>query len=1372
MGPQELSAETRTQHIAAARSSASPAVSTGGVGATAYLKTPDVVRPFGARPIVVLIMETVEILIDELRDARLTLHPDSDSDIHFDALVASQPLAKLVVSEADRADDQVETESLEAMETDAHSFSPAGDASEQDVHAPLSIMDFNAFVSGEWSTFVPVEAVAESVLGFEDAVGDSESDANTLGTPDDDGDAESGFVDAFESGDDAVDERATAEMRRLRGLSLGAIASIRSAAVAASAAKLVRVKEKTQQVAQSKKQALSDFQKKGGLVGWLHGEPGDSSDAYGSDSERCSSCSSESEPPTETTAVSSGHESSELCQQPLPKGDTLRSASLPCDTQATLSGQPPAPRHHHSFPPQETAATGPATTTRPSLRQTPVSASRKKSLGGRQRASSLLGNFYEKVKKTGSLAGTPRASSIPRSSFRGTIDSVSAGDGGSGSPIPSTGRIALQPSPRKESAVRDLCSFGFDEFASASDADGRRSRQRAVSADNAQPSVRQQRLSTTLSLETEHLLASIEDARRPLLLNDCLADPKLAAEFVNTVMPDDSALLKLLYSIEEFEALVTTDSVPAFDVQLDYATTVIDRFLAPSLFSSDGGWSARRQLLGSKADAIRQTVEQLRLTNASSLPQTLFRSVYSVVYETLRDSYEPFKLTPEYAMLFDRQQQQQHDRNIVRVTTIDAILANEWCRTVFWAHLYRTAHHHRLSFLIDKRCHIDTLHVAFQDASKDNTDSIASSDRGTRTRVDTAYQRLVAQFQLATRKFLKPLAPVAVSVAAESLGRLEEQLCVDIGCLPLRCSDRTVEETVVTVAQVMDTLNVFASEVRHELTRLSFERFASFTASTLYRDFVANLLVQPPGPGLSTEQHVCDARSAQGDIVKLFRASRISFHQAPNDTPHSRTLSDLLWAEDSSRSLLSASLLQDRPSKAVLRVFAFATRDTVSGDAHSQPFTFVDLTDPHWSVREANETTDAALYQTLEHFLHPEAPTKACSEPTTADAHQRMCFNFVAGNGDSTVYGAVWRLPLLIHSNDDSDDSGVATQGICVVSKFPLVDSLRVFLHTLAHDLGQLMDPTPTPGSGSSDSPVTVSRSDLSTSMHNTYEALNRHLVSQQQQLRIDTAVDSPPCAMLLPPVDVSLRDLFDCLSLPHILRLVALVLLEKKVVLVASSYSVLLAVGEALRTLVYPLVWSHVYVPVLPFALKDYLHCPTPFIFGLHTSSTVRSSEVLPRPSDDLVVVDLDYDALTGGGDVFFPPTLSASLHATLVRLCRPHLLLRDDIRCCPIRSRVGASVRGVVSERHEPFPAQAIRAAFHEALLTILSTLEALAFRFEVNGKCVAVVDARSTAKTREWTSDETFSRFHAALLRTQAFSAYLSRCSEDVTGMRREE
>lgn len=1246
----------------------------------------------------------------------------SSSDVCADSRRASPAAVAVEPSEAS-----------EPLPFDAHEVehSESQDHEDGDTHdAPQasSIMNFDAFVSGDWS--LPSQELSLEALDGEDDA-ESESDANTLGTPDDDDNADVGFVDAFDSEcDDNGDESEStprASAPRPRGVSLGAISSIRNAAVAVSAAKLVRVKEKTQQVAQSKKQALSNFQKKGGLVGWLHGEP--SEDSIDADVIRDSN--------SDGTDDDGGDEdASDAVAAPAQGDDPLRSASLPSESPAAVSEA----RHHRSFPTVQSLHDDAHSTSRQSTMSSPAASGfLKKSLGSRERASSLLGNLYGKVKKSASPAATPPSTPTPRSG--------SLAESSTASP---SGRVALQPSPRKGGAANERYSFGFDEYASSCNSSGDTSstRRRTVSVDS----------SLQRGLSAQH---RDEMAVRPLLLNECLADPKLAAEFVNTVMPTDSALLKLLYSIEEYETLVTSEPTPALAVQLTYATTVVDKFLVAS---SSMAVSVLSKLPANTAADLKLALEQHELTNAPALPKALFQDVYAAVYDALRAGFEAFKFTREYALLAQQQHEQlERHSSSSPVLTIDAILANEWCSTVFWMYLYRTLHHNRLSFVMDKAFKLDKMYATLCDALED-------CDSGASTK-SKAFERLTAQLQLVARKFLVKTAPVALPVTAEPLCRLKEEICLELEHLPSQLERSPMphehgdaSDPLAVLERVMSKLDTLADGVKQEFKRLSFERFASFTASALYRDFVALLLLPSAGRHAPGSDHVSDARCSRGDIVQLLRASRIPFHQAPNDAPPTRDLSCLFRQHDdspaavadtSTPALSAASDSRGLASDAIHKVFSFVKRDSVNASGRLQPFDYTDLTRAAAAPTIDSGTEDEhaslqLLYQTAEHFLLPEAASRTF-ELAPAAAHQSLCYNFVAGNGEHAVYGAVWRLPLA------AGDS-VSTQGICVVSKYPLVDALRRYLQRFAQSWSAAGDLTELQGRCAPDW-STCGVHAFQPALEAANIALEQHLACQHQLQQQGDVTLSTLRHLRPPPVDVALDDLFDCLSLPHILRLVALVLLEKKIVLVASSYSVLLSVGEALKALVFPLVWSHVYVPVLPLALKGYLHCPTPFIFGLHTSYA-RSSDI-PRPSDDLVVVNLDRDALVGGGTVELPPTRYASLLDKLVRICRPQLHVRDCVEYTPPRSLdITSNIKNSSSSssaiaRQRAFPSDDVRSVFYDELRDLLAGLEAFAFRFEFNGTCVAVADASN--RSRAWPADA--SAFLATLLQTQAFSVYVS-------------
>ena len=80
-------------------------------------------------------------------------------------------------------------------------------------------------------------------------------------------------------------------------------------------------------------------------------------------------------------------------------------------------------------------------------------------------------------------------------------------------------------------------------------------------------------------------------------------------------------------------------------------------------------------------------------------------------------------------------------------------------------------------------------------------------------------------------------------------------------------------------------------------------------------------------------------------------------------------------------------------------------------------------------------------------------------------------------------------------------------------------------------------------------------------------------------------------------------QPLFECLDPDHILTIFSAILVERQVVFISSQLSLLTSAAEAITSLIYPLHWVHVYVPVLPLPLIGILAAPLPFIVGILTS-------------------------------------------------------------------------------------------------------------------------------------------------------------------------
>ena len=61
------------------------------------------------------------------------------------------------------------------------------------------------------------------------------------------------------------------------------------------------------------------------------------------------------------------------------------------------------------------------------------------------------------------------------------------------------------------------------------------------------------------------------------------------------------------------------------------------------------------------------------------------------------------------------------------------------------------------------------------------------------------------------------------------------------------------------------------------------------------------------------------------------------------------------------------------------------------------------------------------------------------------------------------------------------------------------------------------------------------------------------------------------------------------------------------------------------LISLMFPMRYSHVFIPILPSSLIEVLSTPTPFIIGIHAAHKPDMSDLL-----DVIMVDLDGGAIT----------------------------------------------------------------------------------------------------------------------------------------------
>lgn len=91
-----------------------------------------------------------------------------------------------------------------------------------------------------------------------------------------------------------------------------------------------------------------------------------------------------------------------------------------------------------------------------------------------------------------------------------------------------------------------------------------------------------------------------------------------------------------------------------------------------------------------------------------------------------------------------------------------------------------------------------------------------------------------------------------------------------------------------------------------------------------------------------------------------------------------------------------------------------------------------------------------------------------------------------------------------------------------------------------------------------------------------------------------------------LPLLDYPLRELFSFLQIDDFLLAFACLLMEFRTLIISQDNYKLMMVGETLTSLLLPMKWCNVYVPILPPVYgATYLDAPTSYIMGINTQVT-----------------------------------------------------------------------------------------------------------------------------------------------------------------------
>lgn len=129
----------------------------------------------------------------------------------------------------------------------------------------------------------------------------------------------------------------------------------------------------------------------------------------------------------------------------------------------------------------------------------------------------------------------------------------------------------------------------------------------------------------------------------------------------------------------------------------------------------------------------------------------------------------------------------------------------------------------------------------------------------------------------------------------------------------------------------------------------------------------------------------------------------------------------------------------------------------------------------------------------------------------------------------------------------------------------------------------------------------------------------------------LDTTIRfwAPPARLPIAYVALPYQVLFDCLEIDRIIYVWSALLVERKVLLLSSQYSILTVCAEIFSSFLFPLRWSHLYVPLLPRMLCPMLDAPVPYFCGISRHDWIHAQQFV---SEETIVVDLDNNKVHAG--------------------------------------------------------------------------------------------------------------------------------------------
>ncbi|XP_036419635.1 DENN domain-containing protein 1B isoform X2 [Colossoma macropomum] len=121
------------------------------------------------------------------------------------------------------------------------------------------------------------------------------------------------------------------------------------------------------------------------------------------------------------------------------------------------------------------------------------------------------------------------------------------------------------------------------------------------------------------------------------------------------------------------------------------------------------------------------------------------------------------------------------------------------------------------------------------------------------------------------------------------------------------------------------------------------------------------------------------------------------------------------------------------------------------------------------------------------------------------------------------------------------------------------------------------------------------------------------------------------PKALPSIPESRNLTELVVAVDVGNLLQLYASMLFERRILISCSKLSTLTACVHACCSMLFPMYWQHIFIPVLPPHLLDYCCAPMPYLIGVHSSLIER---VRSPALEDVVILNVDTNTMESPHD------------------------------------------------------------------------------------------------------------------------------------------